>query len=95
MRKYVFATVVLVGLFGSAQAPALAYENFIPLGAGYSSEVDSLPNFDSPAGDTSAKTDIYETELYFKARKEIEADSFFRRFQSDNELQGGDTFIDY
>jgi len=95
MHKFVIATTMLAGLVGSAGVPAQAYENFIPLGTGYSSEVDSLPDFDSDASATIARTDIYETELYFKARKEIEADSFFRRFQSDNELQGGDTFIDY
>jgi hypothetical protein len=91
MRKYVIAVAILAGLSGSA----LAFENFIPMGTGYSSDVDSLAQFDSDAADTREKADIYETELYFKGRSEIEADSFFRRFQSDNEIQGGDTFIDY
>jgi hypothetical protein len=91
MRSYVIASVVFVGLAG----PCQAYENFIPLGTGYSAEVESLPRFDSSAGDTASKADIYETELYFSGRKAIEADSRFRRFQSDAEFDGSDNSIDY
>jgi hypothetical protein len=75
--------------------PALAYENYIPLGAGYSSNVDSLPAFDSEAGQISQETDVYETELYKKGRKSIEDESRFRQFFSDSESTGADTYIDY
>jgi hypothetical protein len=91
MRRLIVGMVALAGFV----APALAYENFIPLGTGYSSEVDSLPDFESEQSRINAQADLYETELYWQGRRDIEADSAFRRFQSDSELVGGDVSIDY
>ena len=95
MRLIAKVGVVVVSLLAVESSAALAYENFIPLGTGYSADIDSLPNFESDAADLAVKSDVYETELYHKGRKAAEADSFFRRFQSDTELEGGDTSIDY
>ncbi len=91
MRVFVMSGVMLFGLL----SPAAAFENFIPLGTGYSTEVSDLAGFESPQAEVIGKADIYETELYRIGRNAQETDSFFRRFQSDAEIQGGDTAIDY
>ena len=87
--------VVAVVLVGAVVSPALAYENFIPLGTGYSADVDSLPGLESDVSGAISKADVYETELYFKARKAAEDESYFRRFQSNTEFDGGDSSLDY
>lgn len=87
----VFGFVVAV-----AMSPgAMAYENYIPLGTGYSSNVDSLPAFESDAGQISEQTDVYETELYFENRKKALDDSRMREFFSDRNSTGSDSHIDY
>lgn len=86
--------VVVAMVLGFAM-PALAYENFIPSGTGYSPEVDSLPAFDSEAGQITVQADIYETENYRRRLEEAERDSKFRQFFSDANSTGSDTFIDY
>jgi hypothetical protein len=75
--------------------PVAAYENFIPMGTGYSTEVGSLPAFDSEEGQIAAQTDVYESEIYRKARSDAEFDSRLRQFWSDTESSGADVFIDY
>jgi hypothetical protein len=75
--------------------PASAFENFIPMGTGYSTEVDSVPSFDSDRGEIIQQSDIYETELYLQKRREAETESRLNRFFSDAEISGGDRSIDY
>jgi hypothetical protein len=90
------ALVVTVGLAAALQVlPAAAYENYIPLGTGYSSNVDALPDFDSEESRVIRKTDVYETELYMIGRKRVEDDSRLRRFFSESESNGPDNSIDY
>lgn len=93
MRAFVFVLGLAASALGGASA--WAYENYIPLGTGYSSNVDSLPNFDSEAGQISQQTDVYETEIYMKGRKRVEDESRFQQFFSDTESTGADTHIDY
>ncbi len=88
--------IVLGLVFAVAASPAaLAYENYIPLGTGYSSGVDTLPLFDSEAGQVSQRSDEYETELYLENRKKAEQDTRFREFFSDRNATGLDSHIDY
>ncbi len=86
-----FAALLSVG----AVSPASAYETFIPLGTGYSTDIDSVPSFDSQRGEIIQQSDIIETEIYLQKRKEQEADSRFNRFFSDTEISGADNSIDY
>ena len=74
---------------------AVAYENYIPLGTGYSATVDSLPQFDSEAGEISRRTDTYETELYLLNKKRAEQDSRLQNFFSRSDSNGVDNGIDY
>jgi hypothetical protein len=88
---------LLVGLVLATAVPpsAMAYENYIPLGTGYSSNVDSLPSFDSEAGQISQQADIYESEIYRQGREQQEADSRFRQFFSNPVSTGAGSSIDY
>jgi hypothetical protein len=90
MRVSIFTLALVL-----SGASALAYENYIPLGTGYSPNVESLPEFQSDQGRVSQQSDIYETELYMRGRKQVEDDSRFRQFFSDTESTGADTYIDY
>jgi hypothetical protein len=54
--------VVVVWLCGSL-APAQALENFIPMGPGYTPEVQSLPPPDTYESDVMGQTDVYESEI--------------------------------
>lgn len=89
------ALLALIPFAISVASPALAYENFIPMGTGYSTEVDSLPDFASEAGQINQQADVYETEIYRKARNAAEFDSRMRQFFSDSESNGSDYYIDY
>jgi hypothetical protein len=93
MRVLRIVLVLSAGLAGASAA--LAYENYLPLGTGYSSNVDSLPSFDSEVGQVNQQADVYETEIYMLGRKRVEDDSRMRSFFSDAESTGADTNIDY
>jgi hypothetical protein len=92
--KMRFACLIAVFLASGASS-ASAYENYIPLGTGYSSKVEALPSFDSEEGVVASETDVYETELYKRQRKQIEDESRFKQFFSDTESVGADSHIDY
>ena len=88
--------ISLVFVLALAASPAArAYENYIPLGTGYSPNVDSLPAFESDAGQVSQRSDEYETELYLENRKRALDDSRMREFFSDRNATGSDSHIDY
>jgi hypothetical protein len=93
MRAVFIVTGLTVAAFSSASA--FAYENYIPLGTGYSSTVDEVPRFESEQGQVIQQTDVYETELYMKARKRAEEESRLREFFSDAESTGSNGHIDY
>jgi hypothetical protein len=92
MRGVLF--VISMGLMAAA-GPASAYENFIPLGTGYSTDVSEVPSFDSERGQVVQETDIIESEIYRRKREAQAFDSYVNRFSNSQELSGGDTFIDY
>lgn len=78
-----------------AATPALAYENFIPLGHNYSPDDEVLPEFNGTQDQINLQTDLYETEVYIGERFQAEQDSHMRRFLNNQELEGGDYSIDY
>ena len=91
MRKF----GLMLGLACVLATPAYAYENFIPLGTGYSTEIDSIPDLNSKRDVVNLQTDIIETEIYRKERENKVRDSFLNRFVSDTESSGSDYSIDY
>lgn len=88
---------ILAALFLAAAgaAPAMAYENFIPLGTGYSTTHSSLPTLNSSEDQVTSQADLYETEIYRKHEAERLHDSYLQRFVSRPESAGGDMSIDY
>jgi hypothetical protein len=95
MEKMKMHSLIILGFLTAAATPALAYENFIPLGAGYSPNVSAVPEFDSADGKKIARSDSYETDIYVKMRKKIEDESRLRQFFSDRNSTGLDGHIDY
>lgn len=88
----VFASAVLVlGL----NVQARAYEHFIPLGAGYSTEVSSLPALNSTAEAVTVQTDIYETEIYNRQLEQHRRDSYLQHSFSDSISAGPDNALNY
>jgi hypothetical protein len=88
---------IIVGLIAILMTgtAARAYDTFIPMGAGYSTEVSSIPALNSDEEKVISQTDLYETELYAKQRAEREHDSYINRFFSNSETSGSDFSIDY
>jgi hypothetical protein len=86
-------TVSTIALLLSSPA-ALAYENYLPLGTGYSTNVESLPEAGSEEAEVAQQSDVYESELYWKRRKQIEEESRFKNFFSNGESNGSED-IDY
>ncbi len=75
--------------------PAIAYENFIPLGHSYSPDTPELPAFNSEEDRINSQVDIYESEIYNRQRRAKIFSSQFQQFRSEQELKGGGEFIDY
>ena len=89
------ASWFLVALVALAPAPAYAFENFIPLGNNYSPDDETLPAFNSEQDRLNSQVDIYETEIYTRQRTAKRFSSRLDRFSNDQELKGGNEFIDY
>ncbi len=92
---------VILAVFGvlamgcATATGAFAFENFIPTGTGYSTDVTTLPEFNSDKSQINQQTDIYETEIYRKKRKYAVDDSNLRRFFSQNDPTKMGGQIDY
>ena len=91
--RLAFAVVIALAL---PVAPAMAYENFIPLGHGYSPEEAELPSLNSERDQVSSQTDVYESEIYNRQRRAKLFYSDLNRFSNDQEFKNrGSEFIDY
>jgi hypothetical protein len=92
--RLLFSFVAAVSLLGDNVA-AQAYEKFIPMGTGYSTEVSSLPTLNSDADALINQSDVYETELYYKQLEAKKRDSYMQRFMFGTENSGSDFSVDY
>jgi hypothetical protein len=63
MYKIGVGAAMAAGVLALATA-ALAAENFVPLGLGYSPERQVLPPLNSPLDELNAQTDIFESEIH-------------------------------
>ena len=68
--------------------PALADQNFIPMGQDYSVGNDAAPPLDSEQSKFNAQVDIYQSEVYNRNISKKEFDS--RIFNLTNEENPGD-----
>ena len=90
-----YALIALTAALAFAPVPALAYENFIPLGQNYSPEQSELPPINSEQARINSQLDIFESEIYNRQRSAKEFSSQLQRFSNDQELRGSSDFIDY
>ena len=72
-----------------------AYENFIPLGQNYAPGDSVLPALNSRKDQVNAQVDIFEADIYTRARAAKEFRSHLDQFSNEQELQGPSEFIDY
>jgi hypothetical protein len=91
----IISGLIVVAALAASTVSAQAYENFIPLGAGYSTDVSALPDPNSDQQAVTVQSDIYETEIYNKQREEQIHNSYMNRFFSSSENSGADFSIDY
>lgn len=92
--RVVFAAMI-AGLV-LAPVPALAVENFIPLGHNYAPDDSVLPEFNSEQDRINGQVDIYETEIHTRQRFQKENNTYVRRFLNSQSGTGGSMeFIDY
>ncbi|MDE2446896.1 MAG: hypothetical protein KGO94_11995 [Alphaproteobacteria bacterium] len=93
MRLISVLCVVAASLL--AASPVHAYENFIPLGTGYSTGVSDLPPPDSAAQALISQTDIYETEEYRRLMELHKFRNSLNQAGSNVNAAGPSDFIDY
>ncbi len=75
-------------------APALAVENFIPLGQNYAPGENEVPPIGSEQDRINAQLDIYETENYGEALRQKQFETRLNHFDPDPRTPGDD-FRDY
>jgi hypothetical protein len=93
MRIY-SVMLVAAGLFANISL-AQAFDKFIPLGAGYSTEVSSLPELNSDSQALINQSDIYETEIYNKQLDQQRHNSYIKHFFNDVNRASSDFSVDY
>ena len=91
MRIAAITVLAVLGL----TSPALAYENFIPLGHNYAPDDSELPAFGSDQDKLNGEVDIYESEIYNRQRRAKVFSSQLDRFRNDQEFRRNNDFIDY
>jgi hypothetical protein len=77
-----------------SSAPALAMENFIPLGQNYAPGDDQIPPIGSEQDRINAQLDIYQTENYVRDLREKRFDTRLNHYQTEPR-NIGDEFLDY
>ncbi len=93
MRHLLILATVCVA--ACVATPAMAFDTFIPLGMGYSTQGGSLSGLSAQERDTINQADIYETDIYQRQLHARQNDSRMRRFSSDRNSNGTDFSVDY
>jgi hypothetical protein len=91
MRFLVFGCAVLA----LSPVPAMAVENFIPLGQNYAPGDDKLPPIGSEQDRVNAQLDIYETENYARALREKQFDNRLNSYSQQHTGAPSDYVLDY
>lgn len=85
MRYSLLAAAALLAL---APLPALADQNFIPMGQDYGLGQNPIPPLDSEQSKFNAQVDIYQSEVYNRDLNQKQFDS--RLYNLENEQNPGD-----
>lgn len=91
--RFGFAVLALVCALWPMEARA--YENFIPLGHNYSPDDPTLPELNSRQDKINAQVDIYESDIYTRARAAKQFQNNIDQFFNSQESKGVSNFIDY
>ena len=94
MRKF-FWVVSLAIVSLTASQTAFAFEKFIPLGQGYSTNNFDGANLTAEQQAAINQADIYETELYQKQLRQKQLDSQMNRLMFDRQNNESGTSLDY
>jgi hypothetical protein len=94
VMRIISVTVVAMGLVSMVPA-AQAFDKFIPLGVGYSTELSELPALDSEEQSLTNQADIYETEIYNKQLEQQRHNNYINHFLNDQNSAGSDFSLDY
>ena len=89
MRRTILAAMgAALGALALSALPALADENFIPMGQDYGLGQDAAPPLDSEQSKFNAQVDIYQSEVYNRNMSKKQFDS--RIFNLTNEQSPSD-----
>ena len=93
MRYSLFAAAAVLAL---SALPALADQNFIPMGQDYSLGKDAAPPLDSEQSKFNAQVDIYQSEVYNRNLDKKQFDSnIFNLSNSQTGSAMDDNNLDY
>jgi len=84
----IFGILAISAAIATAIAPALAEENFIPMGHTYTPDQSSLPALNSAQDRINLQTDIFESEIYVAQRTRKLQENEFTRFLYSQSLDG-------
>jgi hypothetical protein len=91
MRKLLCVAVILL----SGASNAMAYDKFIPMGQGYSTNNFDAANLTPEQQAAINQADIYETELYLKQLRQKQLDSQMNRMMFDRQNNDFGTTLGY
>ncbi len=94
MRKFFWVAALAMISLGFAQA-AFAYDKFIPMGQGYSTNNFDGANLTAEQQAAINQADIYETELYQKQLRQKQLDSQMNRMMFDRQNNDSGMVLDY
>ncbi len=83
MRKILVIAILCAGV-----SPALAFENYLPTGMGYSTANAKLSQLSARDRAIISQTDVYETEIYQRQLRARMIDARARAFSGDRNSDG-------
>ena len=91
-----YSLIAIAALVAASALPALADENFIPMGQDYCLGNDAAPPLDSDQSKFNAQVDIYQSEIYNRNLQKKQFDSRLYNLENEqNPTDLDDTQLDY
>ncbi|MCA3554178.1 hypothetical protein [Aestuariivirga sp.] len=92
-----YSIMAAAAVFALSALPALADQNFIPMGQDYGLGKDAAPPLDSEQSKFNAQVDIYQSEVYNRnlARKQFDSNIFNLTQEQTPDNLGDDNQLDY
>ena len=92
-----YSLIAATALFAVSALPALADENFIPMGQDYGLGNDAAPPLDSEQSKFNAQVDIYQSEVYNRnlEKKQFDSNIFNLTQEQTPDNMGDNDQLDY